>query len=183
VRPVSEYMAAHIPGSLSNFFRPSFPVWLGWLVPPATPLLFVADGAPVADVVAESLLVGYEDFAGWLNGGIAAWERAGLPLTSSAVIDSTEARRMVLAGAAVLDVREPSEYAAGHIEDAIHLPLGSLKEHLERVPRDRPLIPYCGMGERSTTAISLLERAGFGPLSGLVGGFRAWKEAGEKVAR
>ena len=78
-------------------------------------------------------------------------------------------------------MREPDEFAGGHIESAIHLPLGKLKAHLDRLPRDRPIVAYCAHGERATTAVSILERAGFGPLLNLDGGIDAWRDAGYRV--
>jgi hydroxyacylglutathione hydrolase len=181
-RRVPEYLAGHIPGSLSNAFRPSFATWLGWVVPLGTPLLFVTNGASLEEVVAESLLVGHENFAGWLEGGIDAWSAVCLPLQATAELDPEAANDAIGEGAQVLDVREPGEFEAGHVEGALHVPLGSLPEQLGRVPRGRPLLTYCGIGERSATAASLLERAGFGPLMSLAGGFQAWKKRGERVA-
>jgi hydroxyacylglutathione hydrolase len=183
VRPKEAHAAGHIPGSLSNPFRDAYATWLGWLVPPDTPLLFVTGDVPLHRVVDQSLLVGYERFAGWLDGGITAWQAAGLPVATSMLVDAAAARAAVLDGAIPLDVREPAEYAAGHIAGAVHLPLGRIESELDRLPRDRPLLAYCGHGERAATALSLLERAGFaGPLLNLDEGFDAWHAAGYPAA-
>jgi glyoxylase-like metal-dependent hydrolase (beta-lactamase superfamily II)/rhodanese-related sulfurtransferase len=181
-RPVADYARAHIGESLSNALRPQYALWLGWIVPPQTPLLFVTkDGLP-AELVDETLLVGYERFAGWLEGGIDAWRAAGLPLRETPLVAPREARAALAAGAAAIDVREPGEWASGHIDAAIHVPLGALAERASRsLPRDRPLVTYCGMGERASMAASILERAGFAPLMNLAGGIGAWKEAGYDV--
>lgn len=177
VRSFSEYAAGHVPGSLSNPFRSSFSVWLGWLAPPQTPLAFVTEETPIETVVEEALLVGYEDFAGWLAGGISAWERDGKPLARSSVVDPTEATRLLQNGAFALDVREPSEVAAGRIPGAMNIPLGELSERIGELPNATPIIAYCGHGERASSAISVLERAGFQELATLPGGFEAWKES------
>jgi rhodanese-related sulfurtransferase len=180
-RPPSEYFKAHIPGSLSNPFRDVFGVWMGWLVELGTPLLFVTNGRELSDVVDECLLVGHETFGGYLADGISAWEKSGRPVTGIPAISAIEARRLILDGASVLDVREPDEYWGGHIEGAIHVPLGDLAEELTRVPRDRPLLAYCGAGQRSASAVSLLERAGIGSVYNLRGGFSEWVSSGQKV--
>jgi rhodanese-related sulfurtransferase len=78
-------------------------------------------------------------------------------------------------------VREPDEFAPGHVEGALHVPLGELAARIDEVPKDRPVVAYCAHGERAATAVSLLERAGVGPLLGLDGGVDAWREAGERV--
>ena len=182
VRPMADYTEMHIPGSLSNTFRGVYAVWLGWLVPRETPLLFVTGDAAHHRVIDESLLVGHERFAGWLEGGIEAWRASGRPVQRAELASAYQARRVLLEGAACLDVREQREFESGHIEGAIHIPLGSLEGHLDRLPRDRPIVVYCGHGERSATGLSILEQEGFVPLLNLNGGIGAWQEAGYRVA-
>ena len=181
-RSFEAYASAHIPGSLSNAFRDSYATWLGWLAPPESSLLFVTDGLPLERVVEDSLLVGYERFAGWLEGGMEAWTAAGKAVGRSALVDAQEARKALLDGAAAIDVREPDEFASGHIEGAVHAPLGTLEAGLDKLPKDRPIVAYCGHGERAASAISILERAGFEPLLNLNGGFDVWREAGFPVS-
>jgi hydroxyacylglutathione hydrolase len=182
VRSMAEYTETHISGSLSNTFRGVYATWLGWLVPRETPLLFVTGDVPVEQVVDESLLVGHESFAGWLAGGMEAWVASGRPVQQARLVDALQARKALLEGAISLDVREQREFDSGHIEDAIHIPLGTLEQRLGDLPQDRPILVYCGHGERSATGLSILERAGLGPLLNLDGGFGAWREAGYRVA-
>jgi rhodanese-related sulfurtransferase len=181
-RPMEAYAEAHIPGALSIVFRDVFAVWLGWLVAEGTPLLFVADGVPFEGVVDQALLVGHERFAGVLEGGMKAWEAAGLPVADARLVDAAEARAAAVEGATVLDVRERDEYAAGHVPEAVHIPLGELAARVDELPADRPVVAYCGHGERSGTALSILERAGRGELLNLDGGIGAWQEGGLPVA-
>ncbi len=178
VRATEAYAAGHIPGSLSNEFRDSYAIWLGWLAPEGAPLLFVRDDEPLERIEEESLLVGYETFAGWLEGGIEAWAKADKPLATIPLAGATEARKALLDGALALDVREPDEFAAGHVAEAISIPLGQLEARVEELPRDRPIVAYCGHGERSSSGVSILERAGFKTLVNLDGGFGVWEEAG-----
>ncbi|MCH8850534.1 MAG: MBL fold metallo-hydrolase [Chloroflexi bacterium] len=182
VRPIAAYAEAHIPGSLSDSLRDDYATWLGWLVPPDTRLLFVIGDESLQRVVEQSMLVGYERFAGWLEGGIEAWTAAGKPVEQSALVDAEQARKALLSGAIALDVREPAEVQAGRIEGAIDVPLGTLEANVDHLPKDRPIVAYCGHGERAATAISILERAGFEGLLNLDGGFEAWKEASYPVA-
>ena len=185
-RPVEAYAEGHIPGALSIAFRDVFAVWLGWLVAEGTPLLFVADGVDVERVVDEALLVGHERFAGVLararGGGMTAWEADGLPVAGSRLVGAAEARASVIEGATVLDVRERDEYAAGHVPEAVHIPLGELAGRVDEVPGDRPVVAYCGQGERSGTAVSILERAGRTEVVNLDGGIAAWTDAGFGVS-
>lgn len=181
-RPKEDYARGHVPGSLSNAFRDDFAIWLGWLVPEGARLFFVINQSLLAGIVEQSLLVGYERFGGWLQGGVEAWEASGRELRRTELIDATRARQLIVAGAVALDVREPGEYEAGHVEGALHIPLGKLASRTQTVPDDRPVVAYCGHGERSSTAISILERAGLTNLVNLDGGMGAWATAGYSVA-
>ena len=180
-RPYVEFSESHIPGSLNVPFEGLYAPYFGWIVPPDKAVLFVTGDYSVDRVVDESLLVGHEKFAGWLDGGMEAWIASGKPEADRIeIVDAERAREVIAEGATVLDVREPSEYEAGHIEGAIHIPLGSLEEGLERLPKDRPVLAYCGHGERASTALSILEMAGIGPLMNLSGGMGTWEEANGK---
>ncbi|MEV0267891.1 rhodanese-like domain-containing protein [Hamadaea sp. NPDC050747] len=85
-------------------------------------------------------------------------------------------------GAAVVDVREPDEYLAGHVPGARPIPLGQLPEHLGDLPRDEPVYLICASGNRSLAAAGLLARAGFDAVS-VTGGTGAWQRAGRTVVR
>ena len=108
-----------------------------------------------------------------------AWIASGRPVEDRIkVVNAVQAHRAVLKGVTVLDVREPGEFQSGHIEGAMNVPLGKLEANLDRIPKGQHVLAYCGHGERSSTAASLLERAGIGSLLNLSGGIGAWMDAG-----
>jgi len=127
------------------------------------------------------MLVGHESFAGWLAGGMEAWVNAGLPVSATESIDAEQAQQAINSGAVLIDVREPGEFSGGHLPGAMNLPLGEVGAQAGHLPREVPLVAYCGRGERASSAASLLERAGLGPLLILPGGTGAWKDAGYPV--
>ena len=182
VRSLDEYSAGHIPNALSITFRDVYPIWLGWLAPEGANILFVLGDAPVEQVIDQSQLVGYEGFGGWLTGGMDAWAASGRPVRQMQLLDAHQARRALVDGALALDVREPPELESGYIEGAMILPLGNVEAEVNRLPKDRPILAYCGHGERSATALSLLERAGFSQLLNLNGGVGGWSDAGYNLA-
>lgn len=154
VRGIRSFADGHIPGAVSNPWRPQFAVWLGWLLPRDTPVLFVADeSVDSEDLAWAALTVGFEDLAGRLDGGMAAWSAAGEQVEHIRLTDSGPAGRQVV------DVRQTSEYATGHIEAALHIELGDLTLSTGGIPSE-PVLVHCGHGERAMTAASLLARAG-----------------------
>jgi len=168
VRPVEAFAAGHIPGALSIALRGSFASWLGWLVTPDRPLVFVLDdGQDPGEVVRQSLKIGYEHLAGELAGGMGAWRASGRPEARIALVrDATELR------GPILDVRQTDEYAAGHVPGATLVELGSLPAQATDLVAG-PVAVMCGYADRATTAASLLERAGGRP-SVFVGGSENW---------
>ncbi|MBE3556624.1 MAG: molybdopterin-synthase adenylyltransferase MoeB [Firmicutes bacterium] len=83
----------------------------------------------------------------------------------------------------LLDVRNPDEYAQSHIEGSHLLPLPSLPEHLNEVPKDRKVICICHVGQRSAQAARLLRAAGYRSVYNMTGGMLAWESEGRPVVR
>jgi phage shock protein E len=85
-----------------------------------------------------------------------------LLLRKGADVTGADARRLVREGARLVDVRTPSEFAAGHIEGALNIPVQELGDRLQELePRDQAVVVYCRSGHRSGNAARLLTRAGF----------------------
>jgi hydroxyacylglutathione hydrolase len=170
-RPIASFAAGHVPGALSIPLRGSFATWLGWLVPDDRPLVVVLDPDQDRDeLVRQALKVGYERLAGELAGGMAAWRAAGLPTARIPLVglEGVDGRR-------VLDVRQDAEFTAGHLPGAAHVELGSLA-NADELPVG-PLAVMCEHGERAMTGASLLQRAGHGDLTVLMGGASDWSRA------
>lgn len=172
VRPVADFAAAHVPGSVSIPLRPVFATWLGWLVPADRPLVIVrnADQDP-AEIVWQARKVGYDQLAGELDGGLSSWADAGEPTSSVPLVTADE-----LGGARVLDIRQDNEFASGHLPGADHVELGELTTRAGDLPSG-PTVVMCGHGERAMGAASLLERAGHRNVAVLDGGPDSWVEA------
>jgi len=83
----------------------------------------------------------------------------------------------------LLDVREPWEYARGHIAGAHLIPLGQLEERVGEVPADRPVLAVCHVGQRSLLASLYLKRRGYSEVTNVDGGIAAWVERGFPLSR
>ena len=178
VRDAASYAEAHGQGALAIPFRDAFPTWLGWLVPADARLLFVLGDTALEDVVDASLLVGLERFEGYLDGrdGCVARGRPARPLAAR---DRSRRRGLMDGEGRAADRRAGTGRARarrgrGRRVGAARGPAAASCG----LPAGRPLLVYCASGMRSTTAASLLERAGVGPVVNLRGGYGAWQEAG-----
>ena len=92
----------------------------------------------------------------------------------------TTLRQVDKNGALLIDVREESEWAAGHARGAVHLGKGVIERDIEqRVPdKTAPIILYCGGGFRSALSADNLQKMGYTNVSSMAGGWRAWQAAG-----
>jgi glyoxylase-like metal-dependent hydrolase (beta-lactamase superfamily II)/rhodanese-related sulfurtransferase len=172
VRPVPDYAAGHIAGSVSIHLRPQFATWLGWLLPADTPIIIVRNAdQDAADILWPALNIGYANLIGELADGIAGWVGTGGELRTIALASPAN-----MDGRTVVDVRQSSEHAAGHLPSAHLIELGSLAARTGDLPAG-PTTLMCGHGERAATAASLLERAGRADLSIVDGGAADWSAA------
>lgn len=95
-------------------------------------------------------------------------------------VADVRAQQQAQAPFVLIDVREESEYAAGHIPGALHISKGVLERDIEAKVPDlhTPLILYCGGGYRSALAADALQKMGYTNVLSMDGGWRAWTEAG-----
>ena len=80
----------------------------------------------------------------------------------------------------LIDVREASEYAEGHVPGAINIPLRTLTYNLDKIPADSPVIVYCASGHRAGTALAALQLLGYDNVKSFPGGWKAWSGAEAK---
>src|SRR5438132_4440488 len=159
MRSIHDYARGHIPSAYQVELRPAFASWVGWVVPFAAPVILVSDTPEVHEYAVRQLMrIGYDNLPGYLDGGMAAWERAGLPVARVPVLTMRELRQRLQNGEplVVMDVRQAHEWAAGHVPQAELLEAGALPTAELQLPRDRLIATHCGHGQRAATALSLL---------------------------
>ena len=92
-------------------------------------------------------------------------------------------KEILATGEAVLiDVRTPDEYAAGHIEGAINVPIDTLAQNLAKIPADKPVIVYCASGHRAGMALSSLRILGYANVRAFSPGWKGWSDANEPAS-
>jgi len=180
VRPGAEFIAAHVPGSVSIPLSGQFASWAGAVLGlSARPVLLAANSEQISEARVRLARIGIEDVAGYLQGGVEGWQGAGLPVEQVKQITAQElASRLSSGEIGVLDVRREAEFEAGHIDGADWHPLDRFKAALPEIAKDTPFAIHCKGGYRSLIAASILMRAGYHNVVDLAGGFDAWQAAG-----
>ena len=184
LRTGAEHATGHIPGSLSIPAGTSFGTWLGWVVPdPDRPLILVLRTSDDwDDATRQALRIGFEHVTGYVLGGYPAWAEAGLPTEVGGALEVTELATILERGGPdaplVIDVRQASEFEAGHLPGAVPIGAGDLPDRLDELPRDRPIATICAGGYRASVGASLLRAAGFENVLWVSGGVPTWQASG-----
>jgi hydroxyacylglutathione hydrolase len=187
VRPSAAFAAGHVRGSLSVPLSKSFSTYVGSIVPVGAAIVLLADstGADTPDVVMQARKelsrIGMDDVRAWVAApdALSAAAAAGAVETSTSwTVQQLQDERVPMT---VVDVRGKSEWDAGHLPEALHIPLGELAARAGELPAGTVVV-QCQSGSRSAIAASLLQRLGRHDVVNLRGGYEAWRAAGLTVA-
>ncbi|MCB0610054.1 MAG: MBL fold metallo-hydrolase [Lewinella sp.] len=177
VRPVEDFAAGHVPGSIFIGLDGSFAPWVGALIVDLQqPILIVAPEGRAEETVTRLARVGYDNTLGYLEGGINAWKAAGKAAASIESISAAELEhRYNQAGADlnILDVRKPSEFVSQHLLDAVNYPLDYINNNMGKLKRGDTYYLHCRSGYRSMVAASILKARGFDQVIDVANG---WKD-------
>lgn len=177
-----QFDEAHIPGAVCiTSRRAGFGSKLAWLATPEQPIVLVGhDDEDALEAAQLAGAVGLRNIAGYLAGGMASWREENL--------DVDRVQRMTVAqlherwerdGLQILDVREHSEWDAGHVPGSVHEPYHDIRGVPAGIDAARPVAVVCGSGQRSAVAASLLQRFGARQVIHVVdGGVPLWERNG-----
>jgi glyoxylase-like metal-dependent hydrolase (beta-lactamase superfamily II)/rhodanese-related sulfurtransferase len=162
-RDGSRFAGAHVPGSLNIPLEPSFAAYVGWLLPFVTPVVLLAESRD-ALVEASTQLhrIGWDTILGHLEGGIGAWASSGREVASYPAIGVEELVAEIRRGEAgdVVDVRQRTEWDAGHLEGSRHVFVGDVPDLPNAFSSSVRSTIVCASGYRSSMVASLLARDG-----------------------
>jgi hydroxyacylglutathione hydrolase len=184
-RSAEGFAGGHIPGAVNVILNPSFSTWAGTVLPDgAQVLLVLEDPDELWEATWQLLRIGYDLPIGWLSGGMSAWRSSGRPLRTLNQMTVHETAEKVSSGEVrVIDVRQPAEWADGHIPGAEFLTGAQVPERAEEIGGDGPVVFLCGSGNRSSVAASYLMRLGRNDVYNVIGGMGAWRSAGLPVEK
>lgn len=120
-----------------------------------------------------------------VSGALLVWQSMGSGAGGGRVSPSQATQLINKQNAVIVDVREPGEFALGHLPNAKNLPLGNLAAQLDGIAKDKatPVIAVCQSGMRSNRACSAIKKAGYSQVVNLDGGMSAWQNAGLPVVK
>jgi hydroxyacylglutathione hydrolase len=182
-RPATDYAAGHVPGTINIPLNRSFLKWAGALIPLSSAVTLICDETQLLATVRDLALIGIDRVVGYAGPDVVeSWGRSGRPLELSSHTTVAAVAAQAASGAvSVVDVRGASEWDAGHVAGALHVPLALLRDHLAELPRNRPLVVHCQGGGRAAIAASVLQAAGFENVAEMRGGMAAWQRAGHDI--
>jgi hydroxyacylglutathione hydrolase len=181
-----EAFSAHIPGALNIGLSSSFSTWAGTVLPAnATTLLVLDSPNDLWEASWQLLRIGFSAPAGWLAGGMFAWRTTGKPLhmLPQVTIWDLHHHLQQKQDVEVLDVRQPGEWASGHIGNAQFITGSELPRRFKEVDTNRQVAVVCGSGYRSSVAASFLQHHGYKNVVNVLGGMSAWKAAELPIVR
>jgi hydroxyacylglutathione hydrolase len=187
VRTDLQFDEAHIPAAICiTALRGGFGSKLAWLADPRRPVLLVGrDDADARAAVALAAAVGITTVAGYLAGGMTSWREEQRPvdrigrLTLDELHDRWESDDTAVQ---ILDVRERSEWDAGHVPGAHHRPYHDIDAIPDGLDARRPVAVVCGSGQRAAVGASLLQHFGAQDVLHVAdGGVPLWERRGWPV--
>jgi hydroxyacylglutathione hydrolase len=177
VRTMLAFGGGHIAGALNIGGTPILSIWAGWMLDPEKPILLVLESDDDLErIVRLFVRTGYTKFAGYLVGGMKAWDAAGFTLNriGQMSVHELHERKTSLQ---IVDVRSPGEWKKGHVPAAHHIFVPELRDRINELDPKLPTAVYCGSGYRASLATSILKPEGFNDLWNVPGSWEAWKKA------
>ncbi|QDV26520.1 MBL fold metallo-hydrolase [Aureliella helgolandensis] len=183
-RSMTAFGGGHVPGSINIGDRPEMSAWIGQMFDLDQRLLLIVDSDKDVDRI-QRLIVrsGHTHFAGYLAGGMKAWQDGGFPMQRLEQMPVQELRECQASrtGPTILDVRSPEEWAGGHVPDAEHYFVADMRERITGLDKNQHYATYCASGYRASIASSLMKSRGFTRVSNVPGSWGAWTAEGYPV--
>jgi hydroxyacylglutathione hydrolase len=179
-RTAEAFSNGFVPGSIFIGLEGRFAEWAGSILPFHQRMVLVTDRGKEEETIVRLARVGFDNVEGYLQGGFEAWKNAGEMIDIIIEVDADELAMDIPFDdrLTVLDVRNETEFAEGHVKEAVNLPLSNMTDTAQIALLDdtRNIYVHCGGGYRSIIASSLLKRQGYHNLRNVAGGWTQIKK-------
>jgi hydroxyacylglutathione hydrolase len=189
VRDGIDFEGGHLRGALNIALSGKYATWAGSMLSHEKPIVVIAEEGGEEEAVMRLGRIGFDNVAGYLQGGMRALEHRGdlvertERITAPALAEWLSGKRADAGRPpVVLDIRSEAEHAGGHVAGSVNIPLPRLAERIAELPADRPVVVHCEGGYRSAIGVSLLQQLGRKDAHDLIGGFKAWVATKEPTA-
>jgi hydroxyacylglutathione hydrolase len=178
-RDADEFGAAHLAGSINIGLGGQYATWVGTVLDRAHPIVIIADPGREEEAAVRLGRIGFDHVAGYLQDGLQSLKARPDKVAFTERLSAQYAAELLMGKKPPLavDVRSAREHEQKYIDGSVSMPLSHLKEDLEKLPKDRPLLVHCAGGYRSSIAASMLKSGGFERVSEIAGGISAWEAA------
>jgi hydroxyacylglutathione hydrolase len=187
-RESDRFAEGFIPGSINIGLDGRFAEWAGSVLPFDKPIILVTDPGTERETVVRLARVGFSMMKGYLDGGFETWKTSKSPMDMIINVDAAELAidlrfdpKLI-----ILDVRREAEFADGHVQGAVNIPLDDLTDpgSMANIEDQHNIYVHCAGGYRSIIASSLLKRQGIHNLRNVTGGWGDIKDqAGIEIVK
>ena len=176
-RNAADFQKGYVPNSINIGLQGDFAPWVGsMIVDVKQPILLVTDLNAEEEAITRLARVGFDNVIGYLDGGFEAWKNSGNEVDMVNRISVETFANQLTEDAKVIDVRNETEYAAEHVNEAYSRPLVDINEWISDLNPDEHFFLHCAGGYRSMIAASILNSRGIRNFTEIEGGFGAIKE-------
>ncbi len=177
VRHEDDFVKAHIPNSIFIGIQGNFAPWVGSLLRDVNQkLLLVIPKGREEETITRLSRVGFDHVLGYLKGGIEAWKNSSFETDGIHSISPDNFAKTLNSKSIVVDARKPSEFDAEHVENALNIPLDTINEHFQSVPKGDDFFLHCAGGYRSVIMASILKSRGIHNLINIEKGMNGIKQ-------
>jgi hydroxyacylglutathione hydrolase len=179
IRNPTSFSTAHIPGCI-NIWSEGVGIFAGWFLDYDNPIILIDENnAQLKNVIRYLFRLGYDNLYGYLKNGFSSWYANAEEVESidvwmvSQLFDHLEDDSIF-----IVDVREQStRLNDGYIKGSTHIFVGDLEENLSLIPKEKTVVLYCGLGNKTSIGCSILKKHNYPKMVNLLGGMSAWTKA------
>lgn len=175
----------YLPGTLAIPLK-MLPAFAGWFLEYGRPIGLIVDSPDAMETAVQHLYrLGFDEVVGYLADGMHAWEVSGKTYDRIPAIHAKTLQKLIEIGEniTILDVRSRDEYETGHLPNSLNIYVGHLPSKLSDIPKDKPIVTFCGSGRRAMIAASILKINGFEDVQDCLGSMEACLKVGCDVIK
>ncbi|MDF2518597.1 MAG: fold metallo-hydrolase [Sphingobacterium sp.] len=177
-----DFAKGYLPGSINIQHNRTFNTWAGWILDYTKPFVLIMDENEKEEIARKLMRIGLDHVAGYIT--METIPQLGISLEQQQLIGFQEMNAVLEnPNVQILDVRNTSEFTAGHLPHATHLFVGTIENNLDKIDRTKELYLHCQSGDRATIAASILAKNGIKDIKIYSASINDWKEKGGHLVK